>query len=32
VDIAEKGIHLEDLDLEGMITIKWIFKNYDGSA
>jgi hypothetical protein len=30
MEIAEKGVHLEDLDLEVMITIHWIFKNYDG--
>jgi len=32
VDIAGKGVHLEDLGLEGIIEIKWIFKNYDRSA
>jgi len=32
VDIAGKGVHLEDLGLEGITKIKWIFKNYEGSA
>jgi hypothetical protein len=32
VGTTEKGVHLEDLGLEGVIKIKWIFEKHDESA
>jgi hypothetical protein len=28
----KEGAHLNDLGLHGKITLKWIFKNWDGEA